>query len=43
MEVYYNFVLTSWFSLTPSLQLVRPATSGEPLLSVVGLRSVVRL
>jgi porin len=42
MEVYYNFALTPWFSLTPSLQLVRPATAGEPLLTVVGLRSVVR-
>jgi porin len=42
MEVYYNFALTPWFSLTPSLQLVRPATAGEHLLTVVGLRSVVR-
>ena len=42
LEVYYNFAFTPWFSLTPNLQVVRPATAGEPLLTVLGLRSVLR-
>ena len=42
LEVYYNVAFTPWFSLTPNLQLIRPATAGEPLLTVLGLRSVFR-
>ena len=42
LEVYYNLALTPWLSLSPNLQLIKPATAGAPLLTVLGLRSVVR-
>lgn len=42
LEMYYNFALSPWLYITPNLQLVYPATAGQPLLSVVGLRSVLR-
>ena len=42
LEVFYNLALTPWLSVTPNLQLIQPATSGAPLLTVLGLRSVLR-
>lgn len=42
LEMYYNLALTPWLSLSPNLQLIRPATAGEPLLTVLGVRSVMR-
>jgi porin len=42
VEMYYNFALTPWLSLSPNLQYIRPATDGAPMLTVFGLRSVAR-
>ena len=42
VEMYYNFALTPSLFLSPSVQLIRPATEGAPLLTVLGLRSVLR-
>jgi porin len=43
MELYYNLALTPWLILSPNLQVIQPATAGSPLLTVLGLRSRVRL
>lgn len=43
MELYYNLALTPWLILSPNLQVIQTATAGSPLLTVLGLRSRVRL
>jgi porin len=42
LEVYYNVALSPWLTLSPNLQLIQPATTGAPLLTVLGIRSRVR-
>jgi porin len=42
IEMYYNFALNPALSLSPNVQIIRPATAGAPLLTAVGLRSVLR-
>lgn len=42
LELYYNLALTPWLTISPNLQLIQPATAGAPLLTLLGLRSVVR-
>ena len=42
LELYYNVALTTWLTLSPNLQLIQPATTGAPLLTVLGIRSRVR-
>ncbi len=42
MELFYNLGLTPWLSISPNLQVIRPATAGAPLLTTLGLRSVIR-
>ena len=42
VEMYYNFALTPWLSFSPNVQIIRPATADAPLLTALGLRSVIR-
>lgn len=42
LEMYYNIALTPGLTLSPNVQLIRPASDGEPLLTVLGVRSVLR-
>lgn len=42
VEMYYNLAITPWLSLMPDLQIIRPATAGAPLLTVLGLRTLLR-
>jgi porin len=42
IELFYNLGLTPWLSISPNLQVIRPATGGAPLLTALGLRSVIR-
>jgi porin len=42
LELYYNLAITPWLSLTPDLQVIQPATAGTPLLTVLGLRTLLR-
>jgi porin len=38
VELYYNAALTTWFHLTPDLQVVSPANSHNGTTLLVGLR-----
>lgn len=42
VEAFYNIALTPWLSLTPDVQVIRPASVGSPVVTVVGLRSRLR-
>lgn len=42
MELYYNVALTPWLIISPNLQVIQPATTGVPLLTVLGVRSRLR-
>jgi porin len=42
-EVYYNFEVTPWFHLTPSLQVVQSENKHTEPSMIVGLRAVLEL
>lgn len=42
VELYYNIALNPWLTLSPSLQVIQPATVQAPLLTLIGFRSVLR-
>ena len=42
VEMYYSLAMAPWLSLSPNVQIIRPATVGASLLTVLGLRSVFR-
>ena len=42
LEAYYNFTVTSWFVVTPDVQVIDPATDGSQVFAVLSLRALIR-